>query len=292
MSSNTSTGRTTKNTKACICIPARLNSSRLPGKLMYKLGDKTCIQRTIDKCLQTKMDVYVLTNNLIVHEHVSTLFPNVKCILSTEECKNGTERISKHLNYIDEKYGIIVNVQADEPFIDPANIIKALIMHCNVKFNKKHFYTTLHQEISSIEKEYLNSTSCLTLETTMTNRVLTYTRNVIPFNKQGTIVDDYMYKTFTGIYVFNRELLKIYHTLNDTPLQQMEDIEQLKILEHDYDIYSYNTATFNEISLNDAFDLKYLCEKYQLECTPYLSDLDVTASTNWSLASKEKKYIM
>jgi len=80
----------------------------------------------------------------------------------------------------------------------------------------------------------------------------------LPSNKQLQPRKDVNYKLFTGIYVFNRKLLSIYKDLKPTPCQIEEDVEQLKILEHGYQIKSYPTVKFNEISLNTLDDYNYL----------------------------------
>ena len=95
------------------------------------------------------------------------------------------------------------------------------------------------------------------------NNVLYYSRNIIPWNKKGEIRYNYIYKTFTGIYVFNRSMLEMYGNMDDTELQCMEDCEQLKILENGYKIKSYSSIEYNEISLNTEEDYKYLLEKYK-----------------------------
>ena len=260
---------------SCICIPARYKSSRLPGKLMYYLGNKSCIQRTIDKCLETGLHIYVLANHETIYNHVVQTFKDnsqVDVILAKQPCKNGTQRICKNLQNIHPKYTTIVNVQADEPFISPKNIKHAIQKHASIKNDNLHFYSTLHEPFkanSDENKVYLKSTASLTVETSLSNRVLTYTRTIIPWDKKGMVDPDYKYKLFTGIYVFNRKLLNGFDLLPDTPLQIREDIEQLKVLEHDYHIYSFPTVEYNEISLNDTNDLQVLCEKYKLQCIPH-----------------------
>lgn len=262
--------------EVCICIPARYRSSRLPGKLMYLLGNKSCIQRTIEQCLPVGVKIFVLTDHQIIFDHVTKTFAGndtVIPILADQPCKNGTERICRNLDKIPEHYKVIVNVQADEPFISSKNIKHSVQMYFNGRKDEKlHFYTTLHETIkpdTEENKKYLKSTASLTLETTLSNRVLSYTRNIIPWGKKGIIDVNREFKLFTGIYVFNRELLTGFHELPDTPLQLCEDIEQLKVLEHDYYIYSYPTVEYNEISLNDTYDLEVLCEKYKVQCVPH-----------------------
>lgn len=259
--------------RVCICIPARYNSSRLPGKLMFQLGKETCIQRTINSILPLGLKVFVLTDHHVIAHHLKQVFKNnIKIITTDTPCKNGTERISKYLYEIPKQYDIIVNIQADEPFINPTNVKHAIWKHFNVIQtckDEKLFYTTLHEQMRANTpetKKYLNSTSSLTVTTTNSGKVLTYTRNIIPWNKKGSIDSTIQYKLFTGIYVFNRKMLDGFYKLPDTEQQLLEDIEQMKVLEHDYNIYSFPTIQPNEISLNDKEDLHFLCAKYNLQC--------------------------
>ena len=109
--------------------------------------------------------------------------------------------------------------------------------------------TTLNNNFDAIESE-------------LNNNVLYYSRNIIPWNKHSEIKKNFIYKTFTGIYVFNREKIALFHKMNNTPLQMHEDCEQLKILEHGYKIKTYPTVDYNEISLNTYEDYQYLLNKY------------------------------
>jgi 3-deoxy-manno-octulosonate cytidylyltransferase (CMP-KDO synthetase) len=245
--------------KVCVCIPARYNSQRLPGKLMYKFNnDLTTIELTylqVKKCNYVN-DIYILTDHIIIYDYMKNKY-NANIIL-TSNCINGTERISKYLHMIPDEYNIIVNIQADEPFIDYRNIDFAIS-----KFSNDSYYTTLHQKIDDLE--YLKSTSCVKVMVNKNNDVLLYSRNIIPWNKDGKINNNINYYGFTGIYVFNRELLKNYHIMDNTPYQLEEDIEQLRILENGYKIKSYECPYYNEISLNDENDYKYLLNKYQIK---------------------------
>lgn len=240
----------------CFCIPARYRSSRLDKKLMIKLGDVTCIERTIVQTLKSKYaknNVFVLTDSEEIADSIKNL--DVQVILTTVPCTNGTDRISKYLDRIPDNYRYIVNIQADEPFIAPANIDHAIEMHLKYGNEDRVFYTTLHEEKNS--EEYLRSTASLKLILDNQNRVLYYSRNIIPWNKKGDL-SNHVYKTFTGIYVFNRDYLAKYKDMENTELQMEEDCEQLKILENNMVIKSYPTVEYNEISMNTPEDLEYL----------------------------------
>ena len=245
----------------CFCIPARHNSTRLYQKLLLKFYNESCIQKTVKNVLKSKYfnnNIYVLTDNELIKNELNNLNCNV--IMTLGSYNNGSERISKNLDRISSIFEIIVNIQADEPFISYKNIDEAIDKHlaCN---NDNIFYTTLHEEDNSVD--YLNSTASLKVVSDINNNVLYYSRNIIPWNKKNEINKNYTYKTFTGIYVFNRKNLEKYADMNNTELQNEEDCEQLKIIENGYRIKTYPTIEYNEISLNTMEDYKYLLNKYK-----------------------------
>lgn len=243
----------------CFCIPARFSSTRLDKKLLIKINNESIIMKTINQVKKSKYyknNIFVFTDSDIIKNEIKD---NTNVIITSNNYRNGCERISSNLHHISDKYKIIVNIQADEPFISPTNIDHCIDKHVEIQ-ETDIFYTTLHEENNS--KEYLYSTASLKVITNKNNNVLYYSRTIIPWNKNNKVIESYIYKTFTGIYVFNRNMLELYNNMNDTPLQIMEDCEQLKILEHGYNIKSFPTIEFNEISLNTEEDLYYLNYKY------------------------------
>ena len=244
----------------CFCIPARYESTRLPKKLLLEIDDLSCIQQTVTNVSKSKYynnNIFVLTDDIIIQDHLIN-FP-CTVLLTSKDCINGSERISKHINLLPENYKYIINVQGDEPFVSEKNIDYAIEKHLENN-DEQLFYTTLHEETNS--DEYLKSCASIKLISDLNNNVLYYSRNIIPWNKHNEIKKNFIYKTFTGIYVFNREKIKLFHTMSNTPLQMHEDCEQLKILEHGYKIKTYPTIDYNEISLNTYEDYQYLLNKY------------------------------
>ena len=143
--------------KICFCIPARYQSSRFPGKLLKKLGNLTCIERTIIQTQQSKFytkdnpNIFLLTDNIDIYNQVNSYSINV--IMTAEAYLNGTERISSNLDKIPEYFQYIVNIQADEPYINPENIDLAISKHVDVmdetnhnklSNNRKIYYTTFY----------------------------------------------------------------------------------------------------------------------------------------------------
>ena len=109
-------------------IPARYQSSRLPGKPLIDIAGKSMIQRTYTQASKAKLTtdlIYVVTDNQEIEDHVKSW--NGRVLRVDQECLNGTERIAKSISCLelDPKINdsdIVLNVQGDEPFIDPENI--------------------------------------------------------------------------------------------------------------------------------------------------------------------------
>ena len=237
---------------------------------MLPFGKKTCIQETVTKLYSSKYfnnNIFVFTDSQEIKINLKNY--NCQVIMTKSDFKNGTERISKNLNKIDDKYNIIVNIQGDEPFISYKNVDYCIDKHI-ANNDSSLFYTTLHETNNEIE--YLKSTASLKVIIDKNNNVIYYSRNIIPFNKKNKVNTDIKYNTFTGIYVYNKTKILEYGNLDDTFLQNEEDCEQLKLIENGYKIKSYETIEFNEISLNTKDDYKYLLNKYYKSKKSYILD--------------------
>lgn len=248
----------------CFCIPARYKSSRLKNKMLLNLDGKNCIQKTVESVEKSEYynknfnNIYVLTDSTKIVDVLKSYNCNV--IYNDEYCENGTDRIIKNIDIINNKYKYIVNVQGDEPYISHKNIDHCIKKHINNIDNEDIIFTTLHEENN--DEEYLKSSASIKLIINKNNDVMYYSRNIIPWNKKNIIDPNYTYKTFTGIYVYNIENLLKLKNIKISPLQKHEDCEQLKILENGMKIRSYPTVEYNEISLNTEKDYDFLLRKY------------------------------
>lgn len=282
MTSTSQSVNTPEGDRVCFCIPARFESTRLPQKLLLKFGQQSCLEKTYIQTTKSAFskddnsNIFILTDSKklaeVMNKHIATTFPGAaqNIIMTSLDCVNGTDRISKYLDKIPTHYQYIVNVQADEPFISPHNIDHAITEHIKNVTNEPPqtslgvFYTTLHEENNT--KAYLQSTASLKVVVDRNNNVMYYSRNVVPWNKENKLQQPLSkYKTFTGIYVFNRIKLEGYKDMSTTEYQLEEDCEQLKILENGYSIKSYPTIEYNEISLNTPDDYTYLLNKYSAQ---------------------------
>lgn len=258
----------------CACIPARYASARLHGKLLFEIDGESVLERTCRRALQCKWisKVFILTDHETVDEVMRAVNfgERVTVVLKKVVTRNGTERIGKNLEHVPEQYKIIVNIQGDEPFVDPRNVDFVIEKHIashtgRQAINRDIFFTTLHQRIEDLA--YLQATSCVKIIVNQRNDAMLFTRNVVPWNKDGVVRATVPYYSCTGLYVYNREQIERYCALPDTPHQIEEDVEQLKVLEHGYIIKTFECPYYNEISVNTTADYEALRRKYGKDST-------------------------
>lgn len=213
-------------------IPARFKSSRFPGKPLAKLGDKTLVQSTYENALRAHCfdTIIIATDNQEIYHHANSF--GAEAVLTSEHCQSGTDRIIDLLNQgHQENASIVVNLQGDEPFLEPQvvnGVIEAL------RSTPDAVVATAIVEIEDeIEARNPSVVKCVCDQH---GRALYFSRSLIPGNKNGNFKPPY-YKHL-GIYAYQREFLLKFGQLPPTPLQQAEDLEQLKILEHGFPIHT------------------------------------------------------
>jgi 3-deoxy-manno-octulosonate cytidylyltransferase (CMP-KDO synthetase) len=255
--------------KLVICIPARYKSSRLPGKPLLKINGKTIINHVYEKALELKkkydiFDLVVLSDDMCIKKEVDRFGGN--CCLIMEDCINGTDRIIHYLkkyysmNNIKLDNKIIVNIQGDEPFINPNNIIKAIDNYIENIDDKNIVCSTIHHKTRDIDTIKLKSRGKLVLDNN--NNIMYCSRNVIPSNKNNNIVPDIDYYIHIGIFVFNGTYLINHYDNNNTRLQLIEDIEWMKIMEQGFKINSVEVEE-SERGVDTIDDYNYLVNKYK-----------------------------
>ncbi|KAG5223075.1 Nucleotide-diphospho-sugar transferases superfamily protein [Salix suchowensis] len=151
-------------------------------------------------------------------------------VMTSESCQNGTERCNEALQKLDKKYDVVVNIQGDEPLIEPEiidGIVKALQAAPDAVFSTA--VTALKPEDAFDP----NRVKCV-----VDNRgyAIYFSRGLIPYNKTGKVNPQFPYMLHLGIQSYDSKFLKIYPELQPTPLQLEEDLEQLKVLENGHGV--------------------------------------------------------
>ena len=208
----------------CIVIPARFKSSRFPGKPLINLLGKSMIIRVAElanKILERK-DIYIATDNEQIKKEV--LDNGFQCIKTEKNALTGTDRVaiaSEKLNY-----KFFINIQGDEPLIDPKDIQKCIEI-------KKEFPEYVINGYCYIgEDEPLNSKNIPKLLTDKKDNLLYISRAIIPAQKNFKKNIKNIYKKQVCIYAFTRKELQIFYNYGSkTELEEVEDIEILRFLE-------------------------------------------------------------
>ncbi|KAJ9153595.1 hypothetical protein P3X46_027021 [Hevea brasiliensis] len=146
-------------------------------------------------------------------------------IMTSESC---AERCNEALGKLENKYDVVVNIQGDEPLIEPEiidGIVKALQTSSNAVFSTA---------VTSLKPEDAFNPNRVKCVLDNLGYAIYFSRGLIPYNKSGKFNPQFPYLLHLGIQSYNAKFLKIYPELQPTPLQLEEDLEQLKVLENGY----------------------------------------------------------
>lgn len=227
--------KTTDATSFIVIIPARYQSSRLPGKVLADIGGKPMIQWVVEKAqLSGASKVIVATDNDEVEQVVNS-FGGEVCKTRSDH-QSGTERLAEVM----EKYQfsdneIIVNVQGDEPFIPPENIAQVANNLANqVNACKVSRMSTLAINIDSVEEAF--NPNAVKVLTDKDGYALYFSRATIPYdrvrflgNENINSIGDF-YLRHVGIYAYRAGFIKDYVNWPTSQLEQIEALEQLRVL--------------------------------------------------------------
>lgn len=209
-------------------IPARYASSRFEGKPLVNILGKPMIQRTWERAkLASTLDhIVVATDDEKIAECCRGFGADV--IMTSESCRNGTERCNEALQKLDKKYDVVVNIQGDEPLIEPEiidRIVKALQAAPDAVFSTA---------VTALKPEDAFDPNRVKCVVDNHGYAIYFSRGLIPYNKTGKVNTQFPYMLHLGIQSYDTKFLKIYPELRSTPLQLEEDLEQLKVLENGY----------------------------------------------------------
>jgi len=233
--------------KVIAVIPARYNSTRFPGKLMEFLGNKTVITTTYENVVETGLfdEVFVATDSEIIFDEISK--NGGKAVL-TGEHETGSDRIAEAVKNID--CDIVINVQGDEPFLKKEPL-KQLIEVFS-KDNKKEI-SLASLKILLKESEEIQNPNNVKVITDNNGFALYFSRSVIPFHRELSY--DVKYYKHIGVYAFRKEALIKFSSLEMTPMEISEKLEQLRYLENGMKIKLVETD-FVGIGIDTPEDLE------------------------------------
>ena len=210
-------------------IPARMASSRFPGKPMKKIHGMPMIGHCLKRSLlcKTLNDVYVATCDLEIFNYITSV--GGKAIMTSDSHERASDRVAEALNFIEQqtsqKIDIVVLLQGDEPMTTPKMIdlaVKPLIDSNDIKISN------LYSKIENINE--FNNPNEVKVVLDRNDFALYFSREPIPSRKKGHLIVP-MYKQVCVI-PFKREFLIEYNKLDQTPLEIIESIDMLRVLEN------------------------------------------------------------
>jgi len=230
-----------------IIIPARYESRRFPGKILADRTGKPLIQHVWERAGEAAADrVIIATDDDRIR--VAAEGFGAEVIMTRGDHPNGTSRIAEAAAGLDADF--IVNVQGDEPEIDPHLIdlaVDALVAHddCPVSTVASPF----------AENEDPADPNVVKVVTDSSGRALYFSRALIPHDRDGIATTPAAPLKHLGLYVYRRPFLATYIALAPTPLERTERLEQLRVLEHGFGMaVAIGNASYTGIDTPEQYD--------------------------------------
>lgn len=220
-----------KNLKILGMIPARFQSRRFPGKLLAEILGKSLLQRTYENARRSKRldDLVIATDDERILNHAKSF--GAKVLLTSSQCLTGTDRLAEAIKKYPFESEIIVNIQGDEPCLNPEVIDRIVDL---LVTQSEAAVTTAVVKIN--DEESILNPSVVKCVFDQKGKALYFSRSPIPYVRGGDVSTGVYYRHL-GIYAYRKGFLLQYSALAPTPLQKMEDLEQLKVLETGFPIY-------------------------------------------------------
>jgi 3-deoxy-manno-octulosonate cytidylyltransferase (CMP-KDO synthetase) len=233
-------------------IPARYASTRFPGKPLIDIGGKSMIQRVYEQCKQaeTLSDVIVATDDERIAQHVKSF--GGKVVMTKPEHQSGTDRCAEVIQTYTGLCDAVINIQGDEPFIDPTQI-DALAF----AFHEPHVQLATMKKKMTAEADIQNPNMVKVISNHQ-GEAIYFSRSPIPYRRNPETQIEYF--KHIGIYGYRKAALLEITQLPAGRLEMAENLEQLRWIEHNYCIALVETAIEN-IAIDTPDDLARV-EKY------------------------------
>ncbi|MFP4466248.1 MAG: 3-deoxy-manno-octulosonate cytidylyltransferase [Candidatus Goldiibacteriota bacterium] len=209
-------------------IPARSRSKRLPGKMLLKIKGRTLIEHVYRNALRSKRikKLYVATDSSAIRKAIESAGGRV--IMTPASCGSGTERVKEAVKTLRANINdIIVNIQGDEPLLEPALIDRAV--NALLK-DKQYDAATLACPIK--DPKEIKDPDVVKVIVGRDSQAVYFSRAPVPFNRDGKKING-AYLKHIGLYVYRKEVIDKWKRLGSV-YENIEKLEQLRIIENGY----------------------------------------------------------
>ena len=241
-----------------VCIPARYGSSRLPGKALLKIGDKTIVRRVYEQCAESSAtDIMVATDDTRIVEEVESF--GGRAFLTDEDIQSGSDRVASMLKQMAiPQDAVVVNVQGDEPFVSPSVIEQvAKGVTCDRK--------AVHTVCESLDPRVSSDPSVVKVVRDKSNRALYFSRSSIPCTlnmKDEASLGD-IFRKHVGIYGYTVGVLEKFVSTTPSDLELIEQLEQLRFLQMGVTIFAPDAVDACGAGVDTVEDYKQACRMWE-----------------------------
>ncbi len=238
--------------RSVVAVPARLESTRLPRKVLADIGGKAMLQRVLERCAEAcKPDEVVLCTDSPELQQISKSW-GFRSIMTSPSCTSGTDRIASVVNEIDAD--IIINVQGDQPFIDP-KVIDLVIHECVTRNPPPQVMTPIFR----LQQNQLHNSNTVKTLLNGVGDALYFSRSAIPYQRDvppENWVSTAPYWGHVGLYAYQSEVLKQWPLLRLSHLEELEKLEQLRFIDNGIRISTIEiSGPSPEVNVPDDLDL-------------------------------------
>ena len=213
-------------------IPARYASTRFPGKPLADMAGKPMIQRVYEQVKKALDEVWVATDDVRIFETVESF--GGKAVMTSAEHRSGTDRIQEAYSKIGGGFDVIINVQGDEPFIQPEQI-EAL----------KNCFDSKNVELATLVKAFkkgdgfdaLFNPNSPKVVINKKNEAIYFSRSIVPYIRDAhhtEWLDKHTFYKHIGMYAYRSDVLAEITKLPQSSLEKAESLEQLRWIENGY----------------------------------------------------------
>lgn len=219
-------------------IPARYASTRFPGKPLIDINGKTMLQRVYEQAAKSKSlnKVVVATDDQRIFDHVLSF--GGEAVMTAADHPSGTDRCWDALQQLNNDFQYVINIQGDEPFIEPEQIDELAAV-------LKDGTTELATQMIAVDSyEILFDKGEVKIVLNTNNEAMYFSRMVIPFIKGVEEKDwhtHHCYYRHVGMYAYRKDILEQVTRLPVSSLEQAESLEQLRWIENGFSIKCVTT---------------------------------------------------
>lgn len=235
-------------------IPARYASSRFPGKPLADIGGMTMIERVYRQASKALDSVIVATDDSRIYDEVKRFGGEV--VMTSEAHRSGTDRCYEAYVKSGSDADVVINIQGDEPFIDPAQI--EAVMQCFVDEPTTPIATLVRRFDPALGWDALFNPNTPKVVLDNDGNALYFSRSIIPYvrgHEWTEWIDSAVFHTHVGLYAYRADVLGEITSLPQSPLELAESLEQLRWLQNGYRIATALT-TSPTIGIDTPADLE------------------------------------